>query len=103
MTQQVSSSRGGSYFPTTAAALAPPGTPTAGQLALPAPPGAVLPGTPMAGLPGHQQQAVQDDLASLLETLAAVFKVRPGLWFDGDAPEAYAYVASFMSYVSETV
>eukprot|EP00878_Enallax_costatus_P028370 GHUV01030641.1.p2 GENE.GHUV01030641.1~~GHUV01030641.1.p2 ORF type:complete len:943 (+),score=309.63 GHUV01030641.1:519-3347(+) len=100
MAQQVSSSRGGSYLPTTAATLAPPGTPTAGQLALPAPPGAATPGTPMTGLPGHQQQAVQDDLSSLLEALAAVFKVRPGLWFDGEAPEAYAYVSSFMSYVA---
>lgn len=55
-----------------------------------------------AGQVGQLQQgaAQQDDLSSLLEALAAVFRVRPGLWYDGEAPEAYPHVSGFMSYVS---
>lgn len=100
MNNHVSSSRGGSYIPAAAAALAPPGTPTAGQLALSAVSGTSAGHYGMQQGQQQQQHAVQDDLSSLLETLAAVFKVRPGLWFDGEAPEAYGYVSSFMSYVS---
>jgi hypothetical protein len=60
--------------------------------------GAVVPNGQLA----QQQQGLagQDDLSSLLEALAAVFAVRPGLWYDGEAPEAYPHVSSFMSYVS---
>jgi hypothetical protein len=55
-----------------------------------------------AALQASQLQGLgpQDDLSSLLEALAAVFAVRPGLWYDGEAPEAYPHVSSFMSYVS---
>lgn len=54
-----------------------------------------------AGQVGQLQHgaAQQDDLSSLLEALAAVFRVRPGLWYDGEAPEAYPHVSGFMSYV----
>jgi len=43
---------------------------------------------------------LQDDLSSLLDALAAVFRVRPQLWYDNEAPEAYPYISSFMSHVS---
>lgn len=129
MDKQLSSSRGGSHLPLgpslvslllgpaaagAAGAAATPGTPTANQYALvPAAggggvAGAAAGGAATAGQAGQvgqllqQQQgaAQQDDLSSLLEALAAVFRVRPGLWYDGEAPEAYPHVSSFMSYVS---
>lgn len=129
MGQQLSSSRGGSYLPPGASSLvatllgpanaaagaagaagAAPGTPTTaagqfGQFALVPAGGAA--GGMQAGAAAPGGQAVQqvglaggDDLSSLLEALAAVFGVRPGLWYDGEAPEAYPHVSSFMSYVA---
>lgn len=47
-----------------------------------------------------QGLALQDDLSSMLDALAAVFRVRPGLWHAREAPEAYPYVSGFMSHVS---
>jgi hypothetical protein len=44
--------------------------------------------------------AQHDDLSSLLEALAAVYRVRPGLWHDREAPAAFPYVTTFMSHVS---
>jgi hypothetical protein len=38
-------------------------------------------------------------LSSLLEALAAVYRVRPGLWHDKEAPLAFPYVTAFMSHV----
>ncbi|KAF6258705.1 hypothetical protein COO60DRAFT_1638930 [Scenedesmus sp. NREL 46B-D3] len=127
MIQQLSSSRGGAYLPPgapslvatllgpsaaagAAAGVAAPGTPTAagqfGQFALVPAGGAgasMQTGATVSPGQAHQQQqglAPQDDLSSLLEALAAVFAVRPGLWYDGEAPEAYPHVSSFMSYVA---
>lgn len=112
--QQVSSSRGGTWFPANtawdlhafafplpppaAAAAAAAGTPTFGSLAVA---GA---GLGPAWLAGQQQQAhaglaQHDDLSSLLEVLAAVFRVRPGLWHEREAPAAFPYVTTFMSHV----
>ncbi|KAF8066245.1 NUP205 [Scenedesmus sp. PABB004] len=104
----VSSSRGGAFLPLGGAggAAAPgaspgPGTPTGAQggLGLLPAPGAAAGGA-AAAAPGGGGLAPQDDLSSLLEALAVVFGVRPGLWFDGEAPESYPHVSSFMSYVA---
>lgn len=56
-------------------------------------------------VPGQQQGpapklAQHDDLSSLLEALASVYRVRPGLWHDREVPTAFGYVTSFMSHVS---
>lgn len=98
MEHGVSSHRGGSFVSVATQQqqqLAAPGAaPT--PLALPAPAGNGSAPPPSPGRPA----AAVDDLASLLESLAAVFRVRPALWFNNEAPEATPHVASFMSYVA---
>jgi hypothetical protein len=111
--QQVSSSRGGTWFPANtawdlhafafpspppAAAAAAAGTPTFGSLTVA---GAVPGGMWLAGQQqqAHPGLAQHDDLSSLLEVLAAVFRVRPGLWHEREAPAAFPYVTTFMSHV----
>lgn len=59
----------------------------------------------MGWLAGQQQAqhpglAQHDDLSSLLEALAAVYRVRPGLWHNKEAPAAFPYITTFMSHVS---
>jgi hypothetical protein len=48
----------------------------------------------------QQQQQPQDDMTSLLNVLAAVFGIYPGLWYDGMAVESYQLVSGLMSFVS---
>lgn len=110
--QQVSSSRGGTWFPTgtdvdlpaNAFPTAPSASsgPTAaaaggGALAVAAPPTLWSAGQQQQQHPGLAQH---DDLSSLLEALAAVFRVRAGLWHEREAPAAFPYVTTFMSHVS---
>lgn len=108
-----SSSRGGTWAPTglesDLTAFAFPAAPptaaapgTAGALAVA---GAGTTGTFFAGQQ-HPQLPVlaqHDDLSSLLEALAAVYRVRPGLWHDREAPAAFPCVTTFMSHVSQFI
>ena len=110
--QQTSSSRGGTWFPTgthsdlaaiafcsapAAAAGAGAGGVGASALAVPAPAAMWVAGQQQQQHPGLSKQ---DDLSSLLEALAAVYRVRPGLWHNREAPSAFPYVTTFMSHVS---
>jgi hypothetical protein len=110
--REVSSSRGGTWFPTGSesdlAAFVFPTAPlpaaaagTAGALTV------VSAGVSNAFFAGQQQPqqpglAHHDDLSSLLEALAAVYRVRPGLWHDKEAPLAFPFVTTFMSHVSSS-
>lgn len=110
--REVSSSRGGTWFPTgsesdLAAFVFPTAPPppaaagTAGALTV------ASAGVSNAFFAGQQQQqhpglAQHDDLSSLLEALAAVYRVRPGLWHDKEAPAAFSFVTTFMSHVSSS-
>lgn len=53
-----------------------------------------------AGTASHTAAQLQDDMASLLRSLAAVFETKPALWYDGVGADGYQLVAGLMSHVS---